>query len=549
MTEPSMHDTERLRSELAERSAQLAQALACQAATDDVLRIISESPSDAGPVFEAICRGVSQLLPDAELAIGSAGEDGLIHWRAGVGRTKDELKGLFPRPAPSGAGLLTGVATHLPDLMHGEGVPESMREAVRRIGRNASMISVAMVAGDRVLGTIAALDFGMRPFSAEDGRVLKSFADQAAIAIENARLFRETQDALAQQTATADVLKAISRSTFDLPAVLQTLIGTAAGLCGADVGVIFRVEGDRCLAAGLFGASQALIDHLAAYPPSVSRRDGIAARAAATGEPTQVVDAPNDASYERADVQRLGGYRTLLGVPLLRDGVAIGVLTLGRTEARAFTDKEIALVRAFADQAAIAIENTRLFNDTREALARQTATAEVLNVISNSVSDTSPVFDKILESCEHLFDGDYMTVFLVDGSGMLHLGAVRGSDPDTVARIRSIYPAPLKGMATEQAIRERRLVSYADVLHGDGVPEGLRSVGRIFGHNYSVAIAPMFWREEAIGAILVGRTNMRPFAATEQDLLRTFADQAVIAIQNARLFNDTRDALERQTAT
>ncbi|MFM7783842.1 MAG: GAF domain-containing protein, partial [Gammaproteobacteria bacterium] len=361
MNEPSMHETERLRLELAQRSAELASARARQAATDDVLRIISESPSDAGPVFEAICRGVSQLLPDAELAIGSAGEDGLIHWRAGVGRTKDELKGLFPRPAPSGAGLLTGVATHLPDLMHGEGVPESMREAVRRIGRNASMISVAMVAGDRVLGTIAALDFGMRPFSAEDGRVLKSFADQAAIAIENARLFRETQDALAQQTATADVLKAICRSTFDLPAVLQTLIGTAAGLCGADLGVIFRVEGDRCLAAGLFGASQALIDHLAAYPPSVSRRDGIAARAAATGEPTQVVDAPNDASYERADVQRLGGYRTLLGVPLLRDGVAIGVLTLGRTEARAFTDKEIALVRAFADQAAIAIENARLF--------------------------------------------------------------------------------------------------------------------------------------------------------------------------------------------
>jgi len=551
MNEPSMHETERLRLELAQRSAELASARARQAATDDVLRIISESPSDAGPVFEAICRGVSQLLPDAELAIGSAGEDGLIHWRAGVGPTKDELKGLFPRPAPSGAGLLTGVATHLPDLMHGEGVPESLREAVRRIGRNASMISVAIVAGERVLGTIAALDFGMRPFSQEDGCVLKSFADQAAIAIENGRLFRETQETLARQTATADVLRAISRSTFDLPAVLQTLIAAAAGLCEAEVGVIFRVEGDQCVAAGLFGASPPLIDHLAAHPPCISRRDGITARAAADGTPVQVTDAATDTAYERPDVQRIGGYRTLLGVPIVREGVVIGVLTLGRLRARAFTDREIALVSSFADQAAIAIQNAEMFNETQEALKRQTATAEVLRVINSSPGELEPVFGAIIERACALCAADGGGLWLVDGQVARFSGGQRYMPQAYLNRVEMQGEVPISFLLGRDGA-DAPFLHVPDISDTEAyrqrVPFFVASVedGQI--RTY-LGVPLIDDRGAMAGVFTLIRRDVRPFDPSQVALVQSFAAQAQLAMKNARLINETREALAQQTAT
>jgi signal transduction histidine kinase/CheY-like chemotaxis protein len=364
------------------------EALARQTAAKEVLRAMAGSVADAQPVFDVICASVCRLLPEADLiALAASEPDGLIHWRAGAGSPIEtqRLRSFFPRPA-STVLRLTGEASFFPDLLHGTAVPATLREAADLIGRNASFVSVAMVVGNQVHGTIGVFRFDMRPFTAGQGQLLKTFADQAAIAIQNARLFRETQEALAQQTATADVLKAISRATFDLPAVLQTLIAAAAGLCSASLGVIFRVEGDRCLAAGLFGASPTLIEHLAAHPPSVSRRDGITARAAATGQPTQVLDASRDEGYERPDVQKVGGYRTLLGVPILRDGVVIGVLTLGRVEPLAFSDKEIALIASFADQAVIAIQNAQLFEETQQARAQAEAANEAKSAFLATMS-------------------------------------------------------------------------------------------------------------------------------------------------------------------
>jgi GAF domain-containing protein len=208
--------------------------------------------------------------------------------------------------------------------------------------------------------------------------LLATFADQAVIAIENVRLFNETTEALERQTATANVLKAISRSTFDLAAVLETLISTAARLCRASLGVIFKIDGDVCRPAGLFGATPALIEHLAAHPPLLSDQASLTSRAVAARQAVQVEDTQSDPGYGRKDVQQVGGYRTLLSVPVMREGVAIGVLTLGRTFVQAYNDKEIDLVTSFADQAAIAMENVRLFNETQEALEQQTATAEIL---------------------------------------------------------------------------------------------------------------------------------------------------------------------------
>jgi len=177
------------------------QALDRQTASAELLRVVSSSLAEPQPVFDAICSSMQRLLPGADLAIGAIGDDGLIHWRAGSGALREELKSVFPRPVPRAAGLLDGKATHLPDLMHGEGVPESLRAAARRIGRNVSMLSAAMVAGDTVYGTIAAIHADLEPFTEDEGRVLKSFADQAAIAIRNAGLFRESQEARAAAEA------------------------------------------------------------------------------------------------------------------------------------------------------------------------------------------------------------------------------------------------------------------------------------------------------------------------------------------------------------
>ena len=197
----------------------------------------------------------------------------------------------------------------------------------------------------------------------------------------------------------------------------------------------------------------------------------------------------------------------------------------------------------------IAIENVRLFNETKEALEQQIATSEVLQAISNSVADTAPVFDKILAGCERLFSGDQLMVFRLDEQERLVLGAIRGPDAERIERTRRIFPVPLAGTASEQAILERRLVTYSDVLNDPGVPEGLRRIAGQLGETYAVAVAPMLWEGKAIGSILVGRPELRAFDDKEQRLLRTFADQAVIAIQNARLFNETKEALEQQTAT
>jgi two-component system NtrC family sensor kinase len=383
--------------------------------------------------------------------------------------------------------------------------------------------------------------------------LLRTFADQAVIAIENARLFdevqartRELSESLQQQTATADVLKVISRSAFDLQAVLRTLLRSALELCDAPQGLFLLREGDEFRFAMHVGVPPEFEEYLRNNPFPMNGASG-AGRAAATGRIAHYPDVLSDPDYRFSEGQRLGRYRSLLSVPLLRGQEVIGVFSLGRREPKPFSERQIELVQTFADQAVIAIENVRLFDEVQartrelsESLLQQTATADVLEVISKSVADTAPVFDKILEGCGRLFDGTDMIVFLVEDE-ILRIGAIRGPDPEWTERVMSLFPRPLTGTATEIAIRERRVTSYGDVLHDPGVPEGLRRTAEQLGRTYSVAIAPMLWEDRAIGAILVSRVSqLNVFDATEQRLLQTFAGQAVIAIQNASLFNEAQ---------
>src|ERR1019366_6564612 len=245
------------------------------------------------------------------------------------------------------------------------------------------------------------------------------------------------------------------------------------------------------------------------------------------------------------------GVNSALYLPLMREGECIGLLTLGGKQANMFGESEIALAESFRDQALIAIKNTRLFNETHEALEQKKASADILSVISNSVADTQPVFDKILESCKHLFGGDELDVLLVDDQGQLNIAAYIGDSHDVVA---ATFPAPVERTPAGRAIRERRVMHWPDLVNGEDVPGVLRKMAKLIGYR-SMVFAPMLWEGRGIGAIGVARST-GPFKPKELAMLQTFADQAVIAIQNARLFDevqaktiDLSESLQQQTAT
>ena len=527
------------------------EALRRETASAEILRVISGSPTDVQPVFDAIVSTAANLVDCDRVVIMLCDATGF--WSAAVATTggkvveaSRERIPIDPQANFPSRVVVNKTMMHTPDFQAME-LPEHERK-VHASGDFRSAIMLPLLRSDECIGVMAMLRAKVGAFHPKDIALAESFRDQAMIAIGNTRLFNETQLALERQTATANVLKAISRSTFDLTAVLGTLISTAARLCNAWMGVIFRIDGDLARPAGLFGATPALIAHLEANPIDLRDQKSVTSRAVAAGHAIQVEDTTDSKVYGRGDVQQVGGYRTLLAIPILREGVAIGVLTLGRQEVQAFNETEIELVTSFADQAAIAMENVRLFNETKEALERQTATSDVLSVIGKSVSDTAPVFDKIMQSCRRLFGGDQAGISLVRGDGQVDYAALSTDLVETDEALRRGFPRPLEDSYQGYVIRKGRVVNYPDIVNGPKVPEAMRQHGREIG-NYSLLVAPMLWEGRGVGTIHVVRMPPRPYTENESALLQTFADQAVIAIQNARLFRETQEGLERQTAT
>ncbi|HSD89909.1 MAG TPA: GAF domain-containing protein, partial [Kofleriaceae bacterium] len=381
-------------------------------------------------------------------------------------------------------------------------------------------------------------------FSEHQIAILQTFADQAVIAIENVRLFNETQEGLAQQTAIAGVLKVISQSAFDLRRVLKTLVETATRLCDASQGFVFRPEGDVYRLAVAHGASAEFEAHIAriAIDPE---RGYLIGRVVRERQPVQILDATDDPDYRDAESQRLGGYRTMLGVPMLNGEEIVGVIVVWRTEVRAFSGKQIDLLTTFADQAAIAIENARLFNETKEALEQQTAVAEILRVISSSPTDVQPVLEAIAERAAKLCDAAAASMYLLDGNALRHL-ASKGPSADPVGHVDTL---PLdRRSITGSAFLERRLIQVQDMLADGGAYPLSQELARRFSHR-SVVVLPLYREGQPFGTILLRRKEVRPFDDREVALLRTFGDQAAIALENVRLFNETNDALEQQRAS
>ncbi|HKE41330.1 MAG TPA: GAF domain-containing protein [Casimicrobiaceae bacterium] len=526
------------------------EALEQQRASSEVLAAISSSIADTTPVFDRILESCEKLFAGKFAGVNLVGDDGLIRLRAYHGPDREGVEKVFPlaRDTSSGSGLciVTRSLVHYPDV-EAEDVPERTRRACHAAGYKG-VIFAPMIWNGQGIGVIFVGRDYVGPFSDKDIALLRTFADQAVIAIQNARLFNETQEALERQTATADILKVISGSPTDVQPVFDAIAERAKLLCGARTSAVARFDGDLVHMVAYNGVSPE-VDAIVrgSFPMPPSRASG-AARAILEQAPVQVEEVEADLDFPpplKQAAQR-AGYRGILAVPMFKDASVVGAITITRPEAGSFPDKQIKLLQTFADQAVIAIENVRLFNETTEALEQRTATAEVLQVISSSVADTTPVFDKILESCRRLFASEQLSIMLVGEDGRVFPAAWRGSAFDALAQ--DIGSMPLETTFTGQAIRERRTVHASDADVASMAYPGMRKLAESVG-PYTAIYCPMLWEGRGIGSICIFRQPPRPFTEKEEALLRTFADQAVIAIQNARLFNETKEALERQTAT
>ena len=533
----------RLFKEIQERNAELREALEHQTATAEVLGIISRSPTDVQPVLDAIVESAARVC---------GVDDVVLRLREGNAMVQRAHFGPIPLSGveigiddPRHRWMREHGTLHVPDIRAQNDFPTLGFAG----DRWRTYLAAPLRLQGELIGTLGARRTEVRLFTPAQIKLLETFADQAVIAIENVRLFKELKESLEQQTATSEILSVIASSPTDIQPVLDVVAENAARVCGANDAVIRLVEGNMLRSVAHHGSLPQ------SRPGESEPLDGgwIPARAVLERQTIHIHDiaaVENEFPESTARAKR-AGVRTMLTTPLLREGIAIGVIHIRRTEVRPFTDKQVALLKTFADQAVIAIENVRLFNelqqrnrDLTEALEQQTATGEVLRVIASSPTELQPVLDTLLANAVKLSGAKQGHIRQSDGE-FLRVVAHCNERPERIALLQS-NPLPLRSnIAAAQAFLECKPIHVLDT-QVDAL--GFQVLARQTGVRTLLAV-PLLREGTGIGTITIWRDFVEPFTERQIELVKTFADQAVIAIENVRLFQELKESLEQQTAT
>jgi GAF domain-containing protein len=537
------------------RTEDLRQSLEYQTATSDVLSIISRSPTNVQPVFEAIAASALRLC-GAKWSVVTRFDGTQLHLAAlhnlsdpeGV----DAIRKIFPRPlsrgGPTDRSILTGTVVNLPDVLKD---PEYIYQSISNSAGYRSHLAVPMSRNGNAVGAITVAGQYTAAFTERHVNLLKAFADQAVIAIENTRLFNETQEALEQQKASSDILRVISSSVADAQPVFDKILDSCKHLFGSDETAVLLLDGEDTITLAAYVGKQhdAVV---ASFPAPLEKSP--AGRAIRERRVAHYIDVANDPQLTRTvrRVAQLAGYESMAYAPMLSSGRGIGAIGASRNKG-SFSDKELTLLQTFADQAVIAIENARLFNETQQALERQTATADILRVIASSLDDVQPVFEAMLDKAMQLCQAAFGELTIYDGE-LFRTAAIRGLPP-SYAEYRLRDP-PRYGPKTVPArlLDGERRVHIVDLTRDSGLYEAGDPNRRALvdlGGARSLLSVPLLRDERVAGSIMVFRQELRPFSQRQIELLENFAAQAVIAIENARLFHEvearTRELSEALT--